>query len=147
MARAVLRLLAVALCAGVLLVGACGEPGGDAAGSGTEGDEDAGAATAWVEVAACTGEGTGETDSFSLQGGRQRLEFTVDRGSSGSVRFVIVSVAGDERGELFDSDVVAASEGAELEGSSSTELPAGDYVIAAEAEGGVSWAVTVSEER
>ncbi|MEE4274482.1 MAG: hypothetical protein V2J16_01240 [Thermoleophilia bacterium] len=139
----------IALCAALsvasLLVGACGGSESDSAGSAA--GSTPGAATEMVEVAAFEGTTTATTEPFTLQGGAQHLEFQVDRGSAGRIHFAIVSTAGDQRVELFDSGVYAPSEGAELEGSSYTELGVGDYVIVAECEGGRSWSVTVREER
>ena len=140
----------IALCAALsvasLLVGACGGSESDSAGSAA-GSTSGAAATEMVEVAAFDGTTTATTEPFTLQGGAQHLEFKVDRGLEGRVHFAIVSTTGDQRVELFDSGVYASSEGAELEGSSYTDLGAGDYVIVAECEGGRSWSVTVREER
>lgn len=134
--------LCVVLSVAALLGGACDESLSGSAGPVAENSP---GEMEMVEVAAFEGTATATTEPFTLRSRTQRLEFEMDRGSGGEVAFAIVDTGGEQR-ELFDGGVHAASEGAGLQGSSYTELKAGEYVVVA-CRGARSWSVTLWEAR
>jgi hypothetical protein len=133
-------ILAIALALGAA---ACEEATTDDSGDGASDGGGAGAAAEWVEVVSMKGSANKRSESFELEGGEQRLTYTV-KGSTMPIVGIYVEKAGWDMQEDGGFPVVMV----DTEGKDSTMLSkgGGEYVIQVEA-ANCDWTVKLEERR